>query len=93
MRTTTTKQPTKMINKKQQTAVDFYRTGILQLNVSLVNGKINADEWYYLEADLFEQAKEMENIEQAKEVENQKLKDMYLKGIANYDPTNGGGKK
>ena len=93
MRTTTTKQPTKMVNKKQQTAVDFYRTGILELNVNLVNGKIDADEWYFLETDLFEEAKEMENLKQAKEVENQKLKDMYLKGIANYDPTNGGGKK
>jgi hypothetical protein len=28
-----------------------------------------------------------ELIEQAKEMENQQLKEMYLKGIENYDPT------
>ena len=29
----------------------------------------------------------IEDFEEAKKMENQKLKEMYLKGIENYDPT------
>jgi hypothetical protein len=44
----------------------------------LVEKMLNQD-WYTY--------KSLEYIQQAKEMENRQLKEMYLKGIENYDPT------
>jgi succinylglutamate desuccinylase len=46
--------------EKKQTAVEYYRRGILQLNVYIADHKIDVSEFESVEAELFEQAKQID---------------------------------
>jgi hypothetical protein len=60
------------------TAVEWYAEQEIKLTLDFISKKINDFEYGI---------KKLRLIDQAKEMENQQLKEMYLKGIENYDPT------
>jgi hypothetical protein len=61
--------------EKKQTAVEYYRRGILQLNVYIADHKIDVSEFESVEAELFEQAKQMEK---------EHITDSYIEGHSIY---------
>jgi hypothetical protein len=60
------------------TALEWYDTQIWALQIRLEKKEICLGEYEVKKVELFKQAKEMEK---------EQLKEMYLKGIENYDPT------
>ncbi len=50
--------------EKKQTPVEYYRKGMLQLNVYIADHKIDVSEFESVEAELFEKAKQMEKEQQ-----------------------------
>lgn len=63
---------------KQQTAVEWLNDKILGLDVEFDMTLISRETYWI---------KRKEILEQAKKMESQQMKEMYLKGIENYDPT------
>ena len=62
----------------QQTAVEWFHKETWKLKIKLEKQEISIGEYAVIYGELFEQAKQMEQ---------EQLKEMYLKGIENYDPT------
>ena len=63
---------------KQQTAVEWFLENLRNL--------IKESELTDMRPNEFD-AREMELLEQAKEMEKEQMKEKYIKGIENYDPT------
>jgi hypothetical protein len=62
----------------QQTAVEWFHKETWKLKIKLEKQEISIGEYAVIYGELFERAKQMEQ---------EQLKEMYLKGIENYDPT------
>jgi len=62
----------------QQTAVEWLEQHIKELETKLFNFKVSPLESPTIREGLYKQAKQMEK---------EQMKEMYLKGIENYDPT------
>lgn len=60
------------------TAIEWLNDKILELDVKFDMTLISRTNYWI---------KRKEIIEQAKKMESQQMKEMYLKGIENYDPT------
>jgi hypothetical protein len=63
---------------KQLTAVEWLDDKIIGLDVEFDMTLISRETYWI---------KRKEILEQAKKMESQQMKEMYLKGIENYDPT------
>ena len=62
----------------KQTAVEWLDEQIEYISIQIIDGFLTIKEFMEKREKLFQQAKEMEK---------QQIKDAYLRGIKNYDPT------
>jgi hypothetical protein len=64
--------------EKKQTAVEWYANASHELIVKKNNGEITNTDFLIMHHNLFYEAQKMEK---------EQMKEMYVKGIKNYDPT------